>query len=218
MFIILISLYAFLATAKPEESEAIRAVRLGCEKQRLGRGCVNYANFLLKNGDEKKAKVYFQKGCKLKVQDGCDQKRWETKPKKVATTEIKTEAFSENGKEMVTLTSTSKDDGMEMSVTDTMPKEVYESMKEKSKIIYKAIGSCDETFKLEIPHPMIQDFIIQQKIQKSGENCIYSQTMPNNGNMTCTFNKAQSKEIEGGDENTFGKLMSDESVCKITGY
>lgn len=54
-------------------------MRLGCDKQKLGLGCTNYANFLIKNDRESEADAYFEKGCKLGNQDGCDKKRWAVK-------------------------------------------------------------------------------------------------------------------------------------------
>jgi hypothetical protein len=54
-------------------------MRLGCEKQKLGLGCTNYANFLIKNGRASEADAYFEKGCKLGNQDGCDKKTWPVK-------------------------------------------------------------------------------------------------------------------------------------------
>ncbi len=64
-----------------EDSEGMRAMRLGCEKQKLGLGCTNYANFLIKNGRESEADAYFDKAFKLGHQEGCDKKRWVSKEK-----------------------------------------------------------------------------------------------------------------------------------------
>jgi outer membrane biosynthesis protein TonB len=79
---ILISALLFIITSTVvavEETEGMRAMRLGCEKQNLGLGCTNYANFLIKNGRESEADAYFEKGCKLGNQDGCDKKKWPVK-------------------------------------------------------------------------------------------------------------------------------------------
>ena len=81
MKILLLILVALVTSSvvATEETEGMRAMRLGCEKQKLGLGCTNYANFLIKNGRESEADAYFDKGCKLGNQDGCEKKRWAVK-------------------------------------------------------------------------------------------------------------------------------------------
>ena len=79
MFFLLLLFISTASVVAVEETEGMRAMRLGCEKQKLGLGCTNYANFLIKNGRESEADAYFEKGCKLGHQDGCDKKRWPVK-------------------------------------------------------------------------------------------------------------------------------------------
>lgn len=72
-----------------EDTENMRAMRLGCEKQKLGLGCTNYANMLIKSQRESEAEFYFEKACKLGHQDGCDKKKWPVK-------EVTSEQISED--------------------------------------------------------------------------------------------------------------------------
>ena len=65
MFFLLLLFISTASVVAVEETEGMRAMRLGCEKQKLGLGCTNYANFLIKNGRESEADAYFEKGCKL---------------------------------------------------------------------------------------------------------------------------------------------------------
>ncbi len=77
--ILLMFICSVSAWAQVEESEVMRAMRLGCDKERLGLGCYNYANMLIKKGQPERADAYFIKACQYKNQDGCDKKIWETK-------------------------------------------------------------------------------------------------------------------------------------------
>ena len=79
MFFLVLLFVITASVVAVEETEGMRAMRLGCEKQKLGLGCTNYANFLIKNGRESEADAYFEKGCKLGHQDGCDKKKWAVK-------------------------------------------------------------------------------------------------------------------------------------------
>lgn len=83
LFIILLCPLSLSAQEEAEESEALRALRLSCEKQRVGLGCFNYANLLLRTqtGDADK---YFEQGCILGHQPSCQKEKWEL-PERVTT-------------------------------------------------------------------------------------------------------------------------------------
>lgn len=78
-----------------EETEGMRSMRLGCEKQKLGLGCHNYANFLIKNDRETEADAYFEKGCKLAHQESCEKKRWESLEQSTSVEVAPSEAVEE---------------------------------------------------------------------------------------------------------------------------
>jgi hypothetical protein len=59
------------------ESELVSTMKIGCEKQKSAIGCYNYANFLIKQGDNNLADKYFDKGCKLGNKSSCRKEVWE---------------------------------------------------------------------------------------------------------------------------------------------
>ncbi len=65
-----------------EETEGMKASRLGCNIQKLAKGCHNYANFLLKLNENNLANEYFEKGCKYSDESPCQKERWDTMAQK----------------------------------------------------------------------------------------------------------------------------------------
>jgi hypothetical protein len=102
-----------------EESEYLRALRLSCDKQKVALGCFNYANALMRNGNEEAAEKYFALGCKQEHSPSCKKEKWDLpaglKPAKApvvesatttteATTEATVEATTETPVETATET------------------------------------------------------------------------------------------------------------------
>ena len=78
-----------LAHAREEETEALSAMRLGCEKHGVALGCFNYANMLVRSEKESEADKYYEKGCKLKHEGSCQKQKWDIPDRvKTADTEI----------------------------------------------------------------------------------------------------------------------------------
>jgi hypothetical protein len=68
---------SFPLLAQVEESEALKAMRLSCEKQKVGLGCFNYANMLLRLDKSDEADKYFEMGCKLEHSPSCSKDKWD---------------------------------------------------------------------------------------------------------------------------------------------
>jgi hypothetical protein len=79
----MVFLLTFSAYALEEpESEAMRALRLSCEKHKVGLGCFNYANMLNRKGKGEPDR-YFDLGCKYQHSASCNKEKWpepEVKP------------------------------------------------------------------------------------------------------------------------------------------
>ena len=76
----LYALFLFLSfplLAQIEESEALKAMRLSCEKQKVGLGCFNYANMLLRLDKSDEADKYFEMGCKMDHSASCSKDKWD---------------------------------------------------------------------------------------------------------------------------------------------
>ena len=68
---------SFPLLAQVEESEALKAMRLSCEKQKVGLGCFNYANMLFRLEKSDEADKYFEMGCKLDHSPSCSKDKWD---------------------------------------------------------------------------------------------------------------------------------------------
>ncbi|MBA2404858.1 MAG: hypothetical protein H0V66_08820 [Bdellovibrionales bacterium] len=77
-FLILFSLSTY--AQEEEESEALRAMRISCEKQRVALGCFNYANMLIRNDNAEAADKYYELGCKLQHTPSCSKDKWDLPP------------------------------------------------------------------------------------------------------------------------------------------
>ena len=101
----LYALFLFLSLplfAQNEESEALKAMRLSCEKQKVGLGCFNFANMLLRVDRSDEADKYFEMGCKLNYSPSCSKDKWDlplakapSKPEPMAQSEAVPEAVVE---------------------------------------------------------------------------------------------------------------------------
>lgn len=82
------TLFLFILFAVPalaqEESEALSAMRLGCNKHGVALGCFNYANMLVREEKQDQADKYFERGCKLKHEGSCLKQKWDI-PDRVKT-------------------------------------------------------------------------------------------------------------------------------------
>ena len=61
-----------------QESEALHAMKLGCEKGKSAIGCYHYANLLIRNQKESEASEIFKKSCQLGYKPACDEEKWES--------------------------------------------------------------------------------------------------------------------------------------------
>ena len=73
---VLIALISFNLFAQEEESEALRAMRISCEKHKVGLGCFNYANMLIRTDKNELANKFFELGCKLDHSPSCKKEKW----------------------------------------------------------------------------------------------------------------------------------------------
>ena len=71
-----------------EESEALRALRLSCEKQKVALGCFNYANMLIRESKPEISEKYFELGCKLHHQPSCAKERWEIPERQASAPQV----------------------------------------------------------------------------------------------------------------------------------
>lgn len=61
-----------------QESEALNAMKLGCEKGKSAIGCYHYANMLIRHEKESEASEIFKKACQLGHKPSCDEEKWES--------------------------------------------------------------------------------------------------------------------------------------------
>lgn len=74
--LLIFSLTSFASEAEVE-SEFLKGMRLGCEKQKIALGCYNYANLLINRNRQDEAKKYFKLGCDGGHEKACRQESWE---------------------------------------------------------------------------------------------------------------------------------------------
>jgi hypothetical protein len=72
----LLILISFSLFAQDEESEALRTMRISCEKQKIGLACFNYANMLIRAKKDDSVDTYFEMGCKLDHSPSCKKEKW----------------------------------------------------------------------------------------------------------------------------------------------
>lgn len=75
--VVILCLFSLSLFAQDEESEALRAMRLSCEKQRVALGCFNYANMLARLEKNEEADKAFELGCKLGDSPSCKKEKWD---------------------------------------------------------------------------------------------------------------------------------------------
>jgi|GEM_PF-5655028 len=75
--VVILCLFSMSLFAQEEESEALRAMRLSCEKQRVALGCFNYANMLARLEKNEEADKAFELGCKLGDSPSCKKEKWD---------------------------------------------------------------------------------------------------------------------------------------------
>jgi TPR repeat protein len=116
IFILLLSL-SLSVFAQKEESEALRALRLSCQ-QKIGLGCYNYANMLLKRNQQEDADKYFEMGCKLEHSDSCIKKSWS----EISTTKI------ENNLDPVAETQVTAEESTSLEASSHAPASIDEAV------------------------------------------------------------------------------------------
>jgi len=75
--VVILCLFSLSLFAQDEESEALRAMRLSCEKQKVALGCFNYANMLARLEKNEEADKAFEMGCKLGDSPSCKKEKWD---------------------------------------------------------------------------------------------------------------------------------------------
>jgi len=75
--VVILCLFSLSLFAQEEESEALRAMRLSCEKQKVALGCFNYANMLARLEKNEEADKAFELGCKLGDSPSCKKEKWD---------------------------------------------------------------------------------------------------------------------------------------------
>lgn len=77
-------LIGHVAAQSVEETEFQKALRLSCNKHKIGLSCFNYANNLAREDKADEAQKYFELGCQLKHEASCQQERWDI-PERIKT-------------------------------------------------------------------------------------------------------------------------------------
>jgi hypothetical protein len=197
-----------------EESEALRISRVSCDKEKNPMSCYNYANFLHRAGDSSASDTYFEKGCKLDHKPSCDKELWEIKS---VSTKTKVTEFVEDEKAMVKTETQIKDDSFEVKVSSTVSKEEANVTKSNRQDFNKALESC-QSAKFEMKHPLMRGFtIVETIIGLENGKCKYTQTMPNDGLMSCAFDESQRQAL-AQDQNKMKEYGTNTDICEITGY
>jgi hypothetical protein len=75
--IVILCLFSLSLLAQDEESEALKAMRLSCEKQKVALGCFNHANMLARLDKNEEADKAFELGCKLGDSPSCKKEKWD---------------------------------------------------------------------------------------------------------------------------------------------
>lgn len=79
--------------------------------------------------------------------------------------------------------------------------------------LYDSLSKCKE-FQVKYEHPQ-EDMIVEISIHKINKaNCLYKQTMPFNGLISCHFKQAQLDQIAKLRGFAMGGLLRDKSLCK----
>lgn len=132
ILVLLIVLSFNLFAQDEEESEYLRALRLSCDKQKVALGCFNYANALMRNGNEEAAEKYFALGCKQEHSPSCKKEKWDlpegAKPAKKPEVEASTAPAEGPATETVPETTTEEAATEPAAEPATEPEAVPESL------------------------------------------------------------------------------------------
>jgi hypothetical protein len=191
-------------------------MKLGCEKQKMAIGCYHYANLLIKNGHESLANKFFEKGCKLGNRSACSKERWKVAPIQSPTEVVtkKTE-FKEKDVEMVKTETMIKASDVNIKIAMTTTKEEFNNQNQTRQKFTDLFLKCEKA-ENKLKHPIIPDFVVVETVHGMIDGkCKYTQTMPNNGLMTCLLNESEKKSF-AKDPSSLGDLM--DKVCDISGY
>jgi hypothetical protein len=96
--VVILCLFSLSLFAQDEESEALRAMRLSCERQKVALGCFNYANMLARLEKNEEADKAFKLGCKLGDSPSCKKEKWDL-PAPVAAKVRNERAFEPSNQE-----------------------------------------------------------------------------------------------------------------------
>lgn len=104
----------------------------------------------------------------------------------------------------------------QISVTQT--KEQAEAFKKTGEELVNAIGECN-SYSSSLPHPMVKGETIKYNVGgTTDDKCKFTQTMPNNGLMTCLLTEAQRRDIKMKGQPALNSLMADTKTCQLSGY
>ena len=108
--------------------------------------------------------------------------------------------------------------GIKFETSITQNKEEASEMSKSMAEFSQALGECNP-FKSFFKHPMMQDFTVKMEIHGMSEGkCKLTQTMPNNGLLTCFLTELQRNEVKSSSGKALEDFMQDEKTCTITGY
>lgn len=94
--LILMLVLSFPILAQEEETEALRAMKLSCVKQKVGLGCYNYANMLARINKQDEADKFYELGCKYEHQPSCSKEKWDIPERKEAPEIVELPADAES--------------------------------------------------------------------------------------------------------------------------
>ena len=210
-----ITFFLFSSLLFGSESELMRSMKLGCEKQKLAIGCYHYANLLIKNGNESLANKFFEKGCKLGNSSACSKERWKFAPiQPPAEVVTKKTEFKEKDVEMVKTETVMKTPDLEVKLSMTSTKEELDNKIQERKNFTDSVLKCEKN-EFKFKHPIVPNFFGVETIHGMVEGkCKYTQTMPNNGLMSCLFDETERSKFVN--DRAFVSQLTD--LCEISGY
>lgn len=181
------------------EPESYRVLRLACMKKNSLKACSILGQILAKK-DPESANKYLQKACDL----GKCFKAYQPEENKVETEVGKTE------KTKTKLIG----QGFEVKVVD---RKIASADLDECVDLSHAVSTC-RAYRCKLPHPLISDFKVVHHILRQGENCQYTQTLPNGKLLLCLLNDEQVEEFAGLSQLEAGSHLSNlvkKKTCKV---
>ena len=108
--------------------------------------------------------------------------------------------------------------GLKVNISVTQsPQEAETASKLMGELSF-ALIDCKK-FEGSMPHPLVPKETLKVKVLGIVDGkCKMTETMPNNGLLTCLLTEQQRKEFKKNPTEILSKFMTDENICKITGY